>query len=224
MASQPLATQRSKAVATSLKWTRRRDIPLTILAWIGVVAVVLWSAAHIVRSLLLLAIAALLAYALAPLVKLLERFIPRVLAMIIVYLIVLTGFTILFYFIINTAIKQSFELRFLLTPRGENQEIPLIDTIKSFGITQAQIDASRQVLLSHPDTIAKDAIPILRSIFEGILDIVVVAVLSIYLLVDGSRATRWLRNNLPQRERVGFFLNTLQRIVGGYIRGQFALA
>ena len=48
------------------KWKRRRDIPIAILAWIAVVAIILWAAGHVIRSLLLLAIASLLAFALAP--------------------------------------------------------------------------------------------------------------------------------------------------------------
>jgi len=88
------------------RWTRRLDLPLTILAWIGVVAVVLWAASHIIRSLLLLAIAGLLAYALVPAVKLLERVMPRFLAMLIVYLIVLSALSVLLYSIARTAIHQ----------------------------------------------------------------------------------------------------------------------
>ena len=46
--------------------------------------------------------------------------------------------------------------------------------------------------------------------------------LSIYLLLDGSRVMRWLRENLPlpQQKRGLFFLNTLETVVGGYILPQ----
>ena len=52
-----------------------------------------------------------------------------------------------------------------------------------------------------------------------------IQVLSIYLLVDGARVSRWFRQNMPyrQRGRVRFLLETLQRVVGGYIRGQVLL-
>src|SRR5258708_17955162 len=78
---------RSEAATT--KWARRRDIPIAILAWITLVLVILWGAGHITRTILLLIVAALLAYALAPGVKLLQRFIPRALAIHISYVIVL---------------------------------------------------------------------------------------------------------------------------------------
>ena len=53
-------------IRTSAKWIRRVGIPLATLAWIGVVAVILWAASHVGRSLILLALAAILAVALMP--------------------------------------------------------------------------------------------------------------------------------------------------------------
>ena len=35
---------------------------------------------------------------------------------------------------------------------------------------------------------------------------------------------RWLRNNLPLQQRSLFLLDTLEHVVGGYIRGQFTLS
>jgi len=176
--------------------------------------------------LLLLAIAALLAYALVPAVKLLERVMPRFLAMLIVYLIVLSALSLLLYSIARTAIHQAIELRDFLTPRGNGQLAPIMQTLQSYGITQDQINAARQLLVGHLESVANGALPVLKGIFEGVVDLIVVAMLSIYLLLDGSRVVRWLRANAPllQRERVQFFLDTLQRVVGGYIRGQLTLA
>ncbi len=218
--------KRRDDMSRASRWTRRLDIPLAILAWIGVIAVVLWAASHIIRSLLLLAIAALLAYALVPAVKLLERVMPRFLAMLIVYLIVLSALSLLLYSIARTAIHQAIELRDFLTPRGNGQLAPIMQTLQSYGITQDQINAARQLLVGHLESVANGALPVLKGIFEGVVDLIVVAMLSIYLLLDGSRVVRWLRANAPllQRERVQFFLDTLQRVVGGYIRGQLTLA
>src|SRR5215470_13148026 len=99
--SRPLIIPRAET--PEAKWARRRDVPIAILAWTAVVAVILWAAGHIIRALLLLAIAALLAYALAPAVKLLQRFMPRALAVFIVYIIVLSGLSFLFYQVVSTA-------------------------------------------------------------------------------------------------------------------------
>src|SRR5947209_3054933 len=59
----------------------------------------------------------------------------------------------------------------------------------------------------------------------AVLDVVLVAVLSIYLLADGSRVSDWLRRNMLQQQQgnMKLLLDTLQRVVGGYIRGQLLL-
>jgi predicted PurR-regulated permease PerM len=96
--------------------------------------------------------------------------------------------------------------------------------LRSFGISQAQIAAFRAQLTSRLEGAAADAIPLVRSLFDTILDTILVAVLSIYLLIDGSRVSNWIRRNAPQPTLANFVLDTLQRVVGGYIRGQFLLA
>jgi predicted PurR-regulated permease PerM len=214
---------------TSEKWKLRRDIPLAILAWIAVIAVILWAAGHVVSSLLLLAVAALLAYALAPAVKLLQRVMPRFLAILIVYLLVLSALSLLVYLIINTAVHQVVMLahfvRGQLTPVN-GQASPFEQTLITFGISQNQIEAVRQQIIGQTEGFAVSAVPLLRGIFNFVLDTIIVAVLSIYLLIDGARLNRWLRTNLPlpQQARVHFFLDTLERVIGGYIRGQLILS
>jgi predicted PurR-regulated permease PerM len=216
------------AFTSSAKWIRRVGIPLATLAWIGLVAVVLWAASHVGRSLLLLAIAALLAVALAPAVKLVTRVMPRILAILVVYLIVLTGLSIVIYLLCRTAIQQVLELKGevsqLLKPNPGIPPTPLEVTLRSLGIEQAQIQEARQLIVNHLANLANDVVPILRSIFDFVIDFIVVAILSIYFLIDGSRVMRWLRNNLPLQKRSLFLLDTLEHVVGGYIRGQFTLS
>ncbi|MBV9617332.1 MAG: AI-2E family transporter, partial [Ktedonobacteraceae bacterium] len=87
------------------------------------------------------------------------------------------------------------------------------------------ITAIRDQLLSQTSGVVGGIVPFLAEFFNVVLDIILVAILSIYLLADGARVTTWLRQNTPRRQRgrVRFLLNTLQRIVGGYIRGQLLL-
>ncbi len=216
------------AITSSAKWIRRVGIPLATLAWIGLVAVVLWAASHVGRSLLLLAIAALLAVALAPAVKLVTRVMPRILAILVVYLIVFTALSVVLYFLIRTAVHQVSELRGevtqLIHPIPGSPPTPLEVTLRSLGIEQAQIQEARQLIVNHLANLANDVVPILRSIFDFVIDFIVVAILSIYFLIDGARVTRWLRNNLPFQQRTLFLLDTLEHVVGGYIRGQFTLS
>jgi predicted PurR-regulated permease PerM len=210
------------------KWARRRDIPIAILAWVALFAVIVWAAGHIIRSLLILAIAALLAFALAPVVKQLQRFMPRVIAILLVYLIAFGGLSALVYVAINTAVHQTFALSRLLeslvNSTSSDSSSPLTQALNTLGITTQQVAAARQEIVSQISTFARDLIPFLRSFFNFVFDTIVVAILSIYLLIDGSRSANWLRRNLPVSLRADFLLDTLQRVVGGYIRGQITLA
>ena len=202
------------------KWVRRCGIPLSILAWTAVVALALWGASHIARSLLILAIAALLAFAIAPLVKLLQRVMPRFLAVLIVYLFVLTGISLLVYLVASTAIHQGIALaahaRSLFGPGGQGQPRGLEQPLIALGIPADQLAALPQQIFSRGGGAANSAVPIVLSFFDFLLDIVIIAVMSIYLLLDGGRVTQWLRTGMPlmERSRVNFLLDTLQRIVG----------
>src|SRR5438874_12488964 len=77
------------------KWTQRRDIPIAIIAWNVLGVVILWATGYIIRTILVIVVAALLAYALARGVKLLNRFMQRVMAFIYVNMDVLCCFSLL---------------------------------------------------------------------------------------------------------------------------------
>ncbi|BCL78234.1 AI-2E family transporter [Ktedonobacteria bacterium brp13] len=210
------------------KWKRRRDIPVAILAWIGVVAVILWGAMHIVRALLLVVIAAMLAYALAPAVKLLERHMKRSIAIILTCLIALSLLSLLVYSITVAIVHQSTSLstslQSVLSTKNGDQHSPLEQLLNSFGITSQQIAAVRQQILPRVEGLAESLIPLISRTLDFLLDVVVVAVMTIYFMIDGPRTNNWCRHNLPANIHPDFLLDTLQRIVGGYIRGQFLLA
>jgi len=227
--TRPRTIRDADSVAVLAKWMRRIGLPLVILAWTGVALLLLWLAGHVIQSLLLLTIAALLAYALAPGVKLLARVMPRFLAILIVYLLVLGALSALLYLIVSTAIAQFISLsdyvRVLLTPGKSGQLTPLEQTLRSFGLSQSQIASARDQVVSSIEGLAGSAVPLLTGLFGAVLDVILVAVLSIYLLASGSRVSDWLRQNMPdqQQGRMRFLLDTLQRVVGGYIRGQLIM-
>jgi predicted PurR-regulated permease PerM len=212
------------------KWARRRDIPIAILAWIVLGMLIFWALGHVARAIIVFVIAALLAYALTPAVKLLERAVPRVVAIIIVYLVIWGAFGLLLYFIINTTIGQVASLaanvRFLVTHGATGPLAGLLDTLRRFGISQSQLNGFAQQIVNQAEGVVGGAVPLITSIFGFIFDMIIVAVMSVYLLVDGTRITQWLRRNMPllQRERTLITLDTFERVIGGYIRGQLLLA
>jgi predicted PurR-regulated permease PerM len=212
------------------EWTRRLIILLTILAALVLIVLIFMGAGHIIASLLIFTVAALIAYAIAPAVDFLHRFMPRALAILAVYLIVLVLLGLLMYFVLNTAITQISSLaqnigNLLNPPKGVS---PLEGILKAVGLTSQLQTLTSQIetqLTQIASTIAGGVLPFVSSVASAALNILLTIVISIYLLVDGSRAIRWLRKSAPvsQRGRVTALLATMQHVLGGYIRGQILL-
>jgi predicted PurR-regulated permease PerM len=134
---------------------------------------------------------------------------------------------LLVYLITMTALHQfsslSKQVAYLLTPeRGKTS--PIEQTLLASGITKAQITSFREQVITRLEGIVGGSLPLVTRILDFLLDTVVVAVISIYLLIDGGRIAIWCRRNLPATVQADFILDTLQRVVGGYIRGQVILA
>ena len=72
-------------------WTRRFLIALTILAWFGIAAMLIWALRLIGSILLLYSIAALLAFVLYPVVKALGRVVGRRVAALLVMALVVAA-------------------------------------------------------------------------------------------------------------------------------------
>jgi predicted PurR-regulated permease PerM len=210
-------------------WARARDIPLAILGWALVIFVAFWAAGHIIGTLLVLAIAALIAYALAPIASLLRRWLPWPLAIAIVYLVFIGLVALLFSFIIDTIIQQAGSLaervQLLLTP-GRNGNTPLVDLQHQLGITDQQIDDFRNTLFGQLTGFAHDVLPVLTGVAGGIVNTIVTLIISIYFVANAPRVGLWLRSGLPMRvrPRAVFVLDTTNRVIGGYIRGQLTLS
>jgi predicted PurR-regulated permease PerM len=154
---------------------------------------------------------------------------PRFLAILIVYLVILGALGALLYLIVLTAIEQFISLshyvQFVLTPSKSGQITPLEETLRSFGLSQGQIASVRDQVVVGIEGFSGSILPLLTGLVSAVLDVILVAVLSIYLLSGGSRVSDWLRQSMPdqQQGQISFFLDTLQRVVGGYIRGQVLL-
>lgn len=219
--------------ARTTRWTRRLIISLTLLAWLALAIVVVMIIGYIATTLLILIIAALIAYAVVPLVGLFQRIMPRPLAILLTYLIVLGCVVLLLYLLIVTSISQFAALanaiKSYFTPGKHGAQSPIMQILQRFGVTQAQInDFSKTVsdqLTGVAEELAKGVVPLVTGIAGALVNVLLTTVISIYLLVDGERVVRWVRRNAPQQLRQGTrnLLEILRRVVGGYIRGQFIL-
>ena len=226
----PSATYETASAINMNEWARRRDIILTILLWTLAVGIVFWLLSQVGRVILLLVISGLIAFALAPLTKLLARFLPRPLAIILVYCAVLGAIGVLGYLVVSAALSEGASLinqvQTFLSSGPHGAPSPLVQKLTQIGISQQQIDH----VISQLEGQAQTALPLVGQFVNDTLSlligIVLVVVLSIYLVVDGARFGGWLRTNAPlkQRSQVVFLITSIQRVVGGYIRGQLILS
>jgi predicted PurR-regulated permease PerM len=219
-------------VISSRDWLRSLLIPLTILAWMAVAVVALWLLGHIARTLLLLGVGIIIAVALSPVVNVLARWLPRVLAIAIAYLL---GFGLLFglgLLIVTTAANETTTLVGHL-PHYQRQiqslEPQLARLLHPFGVTRADIHHAEQQAIVDlrriGTSVATDSLTLAQQILTTLVDLVLVLILSVYLTANGPRLATWLRQETPgpYRRRIALLLTVSTQVLGGYIRGTLAM-
>jgi predicted PurR-regulated permease PerM len=215
---------------TLARWQPRLIVTLTILGWLVLGVLLWWLLGHIIGPIIMVSIAILLAYALYPLVKVLQRILPRTLAILGVYLILFALICALIIAVARTALNQVDDLiralRQLLIAQEAGQPTQLEQLLSNVGITKDQLRTATEQLVNQLSGLVRSIGPVLSQVFGTFLDVLLVIVLSIYALFTGPRVINWLRHKTPrqQRKHVNATLDTLKRVVGGYIRGQLLLS
>jgi predicted PurR-regulated permease PerM len=89
-----------------IKWPLVRDILIVVIC----IGIVLWGTFSVlglvIHAIVLLLLAMAVAFLVTPLVNLFDRYMPRVLATLLVYIIVLAGLGGLFYALVFSLIQQ----------------------------------------------------------------------------------------------------------------------
>ena len=207
-------------------WTRRFLIALTILAWFGILVMVIFGLRLIGSVLVLYSIAALLAFVLYPLVTLLGRLIGRRVATLFVMLLVVLAIAALVYFLGATLVEEAVtlanQLTLLTQPDTIAQTPWLAELLARFGVdpaeVQTQLVAWLGQLLGGPGAIPS----VVGGVVFAAISVVAAFTIMTYLLIDGGRLLFWLRSSTPMvyRPSIGFLLDTLNDKMGGFLRGQ----
>ncbi|HEX2350687.1 MAG TPA: AI-2E family transporter [Ktedonobacterales bacterium] len=215
-------------------WAHRRDVAITLFLWGVLAAAAFWAASYVVGPLLIVVLAALLAYAVGPFVRLLAQRIPLALAIALVYLALVGLVSGVGYLLVSNAVTElsslATQITHLLTPGSPGAPTPLTQHLERLGLSQTQVQDLSQRAIQQLQNAAQNALPLLGGVVNGLatalLDVVLVLVLSIYFLVAWPRFLEWLTQSAPvrQRGRLAFVLVTLQRVIGGYLRGQLILS
>ena len=137
--AQTATAETPPALITANEWARRRDTILTIVLWMLAVGMVFWLLSHVGRVILLLVISGLIAFALAPLTKLVSRILPRPVAILLVYSVVLGALGGLGYLVVSVALSEGASLitqvHIFLSSGPHGAPSPLVAKLTEVGIS-----------------------------------------------------------------------------------------
>lgn len=209
-------------------WAKRFLIVLTILGIVFLIGIAFWALSQIAEPLLLMGVSIVFAYILYPLVQILERFLPRWLAILLVYVFLLGVLVLFSYYVVLTSLTQ---LAALIV--GIQQSIPTLGQrfqsvtrwLNQLGVQPEQLNISAQQITDQLFGFVGNLPSILGALFSIAINIIIVATLSIYFVVDGPRVLRWIDKNTPKSRQgnVTFFMETTDHMMGGFLRGQLTL-
>ena len=208
-------------------------VPLIILAWLSVVLIAGWLLSHVLRALLILTLAVVISFAITPIVRLLSRRLPRALSIAAAYAAALVVVLAVLGLLVATAAAQIGQLVHNLpaySKSAESLQPQLLRILAPFGMNETDLNSFREsafgYLQGFGSRAAKDALEVVATFLNAVIDGVLVLMLSIYLTASGPRLVRWLREQAPvsQRRRANLLFAIVNQVVGGYIRGTFTLA
>jgi predicted PurR-regulated permease PerM len=216
-----------------VNWQRWRDILIVVIC----VGVIFWAAITImgifVHAIVLLLLAMAVAFLVTPLVNLMHNRMPRLLAALVVYIIVLSGLVALCYAIVFSLIQQ---VNYFSTHLPEYvQNLPTsytatLDWLVKQGVPLSSINKAISTIEDQANSfalsLAANLVSIVQIVGEVVVNTMLVVVLSFYLTLDGNRLRNALFSVAPKRSipHLLLFQDALNRVVGNYIRGQLTLA
>lgn len=223
-----------EAAGFRFDWARSRDIVLTLIGGAVIVSIFGWILEHFTKILLVLVMGAVIAFMLAPTVARLERVgVRRGYATAIVYLSLLLVLIVAAGWIgggLATQLSQLSQQVPVYASQIQKEGIPAIEQwLVARGVTadfsRLQGDAA-SALQSISSVLLGRGISIITGITDALVNIVLVLVISLYLLLDARRIRDSLASLVPaRRQRLFAFLEkSLVDVLGGYIRGQLAMA
>ncbi|MDO8577126.1 MAG: AI-2E family transporter [Candidatus Daviesbacteria bacterium] len=191
---------------------RKVDISHKTIIFVTLFILTLW-VTYLIRDLLvILFVAVIFVSALSPLVNLLVRFkLPKVISIIVAYIIIIAVLAGLIISIIPPLVEQSNRL-IVASP-------PLI--AQFFNITN--IDKS--VFSSEVTSISKNLFSITVSLFDNLLTIIFLLVITFYLLLDKENLENRIAALFKSREeRVRRSIVKIEEKLGAWLRGQMILS
>jgi predicted PurR-regulated permease PerM len=215
-------------------WQRVLIVLLTLLAALALMWVLWQLLSPILHTLVLFALAAVLAFALDGPVSMLAhqlRF-NRIVAIVLVYAFVGTVVVGGLVLLAGPFVRQASDLANALPQYATDLQArapEVQNTLGQYGI-QADLDLLKARVAASVEQSGTDLLQhlvgTLAELGGMLLDVVLALVISLYLLVDGPdlRARSMLLVPAQQRGNVRFLQDNASRVLAGYLRAQFLLA
>ena len=220
----------SASATQDVIWRRRFWAAGTILFWIALAAIAIYVVGLFITPLSYLIIGIILAYIFYPVVDKLARYIPRGLAILLVFL---AAFAIAVVLSITMLRTLTDELQGLLkrlqdfaASNGQAPSLTLPDLLERLGLSASDLTGSAAWLAS----VLRGSVNVLASLTVGIFQVFIVALIigsfTFYLLLDGNRFVAWIRAIIPDRWKpvVNLTLDTADQKFGAFLRGYVVLA
>lgn len=198
------------------QWVRIRR---TLLIGAGALALALGLLGLIViaaRPLALLLLAIVLGEALNPPANWLSRWMPRAAAVLLLYALLILGLGAVAWFTLAPLVEQA---------RALVAQLPiLVERIQDFidreGATLEALPIA-DILLGQIQNVGAAVLGVPLALVSGLLDVVLVVILSIYWLLTAPRTMRFALSLFPpeRREATHSFFSELGQTMGGYVRG-----
>lgn len=218
-----------------VNWQRWRDILICVIC-LGIIVWTVWGLVNqFVEVIFLLLLGMTVAFLVTPGVNFLHRRgVPRLLATILIYVLVLAALSGFFYALIFSLVNQveGFSLTIVhfidQVPEKLKNFISFLETQGKIpeGNIQAAISQIQIQVTQFANSAASGALNILAFVANTFVNFVVVLVISFYLTLDGKRIHDSLFSIVPRTwlPHAHLFEDSLNRVVGNYIRGQLILA
>ncbi|HEY0757155.1 MAG TPA: AI-2E family transporter [Ktedonobacteraceae bacterium] len=216
-----------------VNWQRIRDILISLIC-IGILFWTAWSImSQFVHAIILLLLAMAIAFLVTPLVNFLHRSMPRALAALLVFVVIMAVLGGFCYALIFSLIQQISYFANNLPSYFNNLPATYTSFLKWLleqGVSQGSITNALNQLQNQVtlflQNIVTNALNIVFFVTDILVNILLIVVLSFYLTVDGKRIRNAMVSIAPKSSlpHVLLFEDALNRVVGNYIRGQLTLA
>lgn len=192
--------------------TRRIDVSYKTIIFITLFLLSLWILYHILDLILILFVAIIFMSAMSPLVMHLQRFkIPKAISIFIIYFLTFGILGILLTVSFSPLIEETTKLALTLPT-------VLADLLKVNNLDP-------NVIQQEVGNLSKNLLSTTRAIFENIISIVFLLVLSFYLLLERESLEKRVANLfVGQEDRIQKLLMEIENKLGAWLRGQLFLS